>query len=125
LYPPRAPTDVLMFPEQHFSRGVRKFPNSPEELLFGTLLPSTAHAARTNTIKFTIRRTPMDEKKHDDGGGNVCSICQGQFEDDDFGYGLGNNPWPIAADGQCCDDCNARTVFPARLKEYNRIVNNN
>lgn len=31
-------------------------------------------------------------------------------------YGFGNNPWPLADHGQCCDECNAK-VIEARLSK--------
>jgi hypothetical protein len=41
----------------------------------------------------------------------ICCICG----DEDF-IGYGNNPWPVAEEGECCDQCNSDTVIPARLK---------
>ena len=29
--------------------------------------------------------------------------------------GFGNNPYPLANEGQCCDDCNWNLVIPARV----------
>ena len=40
----------------------------------------------------------------------VCCICGKDFQ------GFGNNPWPIKNDGECCDECNATEVLPARLR---------
>jgi hypothetical protein len=37
-----------------------------------------------------------------------CSICHRSCA------GFGNGAWPIN-DGQCCDDCNASEVIPARI----------
>jgi hypothetical protein len=39
----------------------------------------------------------------------VCVLCGEPFTE------FGNNPWPLANDGDCCDDCNDRLVLPARL----------
>ena len=39
-----------------------------------------------------------------------CCLCGREF------YGYGNNPWPAAKDGRCCDDCNADVVLPARVE---------
>lgn len=42
----------------------------------------------------------------------VCALCGNPFGE------YGNNPWPLAVldrDGQCCDECNASRVLPARL----------
>lgn len=44
---------------------------------------------------------------------NQCVLCLGVF----FGYG--NNPWPLAETGRCCDDCNRRVV-EARLAGLGR-----
>jgi hypothetical protein len=41
----------------------------------------------------------------------VCVLCCGQK------YGFGNNPDPCSKTGRCCDDCNRKSVIPARLKE--------
>ena len=41
----------------------------------------------------------------------ICCICNEPF------IGWGNNPWPVAEEGQCCDDCNAAHVIPARLQK--------
>ena len=40
----------------------------------------------------------------------ICCICDEAFA------GYGNDPWPIADDGECCDLCNASKVIPARLR---------
>lgn len=40
----------------------------------------------------------------------VCVICGKEFE------GYGNNAQPVK-DGLCCDECNAKEVIPARLKQ--------
>jgi hypothetical protein len=39
----------------------------------------------------------------------VCPICGKTF------IGYGNNPYPVANDGRCCDDCNHLSVIPMRL----------
>lgn len=41
----------------------------------------------------------------------ICVLCKKQIE------GYGNNPAPLATTGNCCDDCNATKVIPARLAE--------
>lgn len=40
----------------------------------------------------------------------TCCICGKEFT------GYGNNPDPVKSEGQCCDECNASVVIPARLK---------
>lgn len=56
-----------------------------------------------------------------DANGNVkhewqkpkkCVICHEQY------FGFGNNPAPVKQKGQCCDNCNATRVIPARLEAY-------
>ena len=44
----------------------------------------------------------MEEKK-------VCCICGKEFT------GWGKNPWPIKQKGECCNECNADKVIPARI----------
>ena len=44
----------------------------------------------------------------------TCCICGQVF------IGWGNNPEPVAKDGECCSDCNANRVIPARLKQMMR-----
>lgn len=39
----------------------------------------------------------------------VCCLCGKRFS------GWGNNPWPLAEEGECCDDCN-NDVIMARLR---------
>jgi hypothetical protein len=41
----------------------------------------------------------------------TCVLCRKRFS------GYGNNPWPVSRKGQCCDDCDARMVIPARLRQ--------
>lgn len=41
-----------------------------------------------------------------------CVLCGDHFT------GWGNNPAPLAEDGDCCDNCNATKVIPARLAEH-------
>lgn len=43
----------------------------------------------------------------------TCCICGKQIE------GLGNNPYPVKKNGECCDECNLTQVIPARLKQLN------
>lgn len=40
-----------------------------------------------------------------------CCIC-GKFF-----VGYGNNPQPVMNDGECCNECNAIKVIPARLRQ--------
>lgn len=40
----------------------------------------------------------------------TCVICRTDYS------GFGNNPWPAAEVGRCCDGCNAMVVIPLRLK---------
>lgn len=44
----------------------------------------------------------------------ICVICGKEFE------GWGNNPYPVANEGECCDECNASKVIPARIKELTK-----
>ena len=41
----------------------------------------------------------------------ICVLCGTKLE------GFGNNPYPVAFDGLCCDDCNIEKVIPARIGE--------
>ena len=41
----------------------------------------------------------------------TCVLCGGKK------YGFGNNPAPLCVGGRCCDDCNKKSVIPARLEE--------
>lgn len=41
----------------------------------------------------------------------TCCICGEPF------LGYGNNPWPVAEEGECCDQCNAEKVIPERLRQ--------
>lgn len=43
-------------------------------------------------------------------GYDQCVIC------DDNIIGYGNNPWPLADEGECCEFCNDVYVIPARLE---------
>lgn len=38
-----------------------------------------------------------------------CVLCGKHFT------GWGNDPWPVAEDGRCCDKCNMEKVLPARI----------
>lgn len=40
----------------------------------------------------------------------TCCLCGKTF------IGPGNNPWPIMAEGACCDKCNYTRVLPARFE---------
>jgi len=39
----------------------------------------------------------------------ICILCGEWFR------GYGNNPWPLAEKGECCNDCDDRKVIPARM----------
>jgi hypothetical protein len=43
-----------------------------------------------------------------------CSICGRKTK------GLGCNPWPVrpSVDDRCCAACDKREVFPARMRAY-------
>lgn len=41
----------------------------------------------------------------------ICCLCGKPI----FGYS--HNPRPVAKEGECCNDCNATKVIPARLKK--------
>ena len=43
----------------------------------------------------------------------TCCICGKKFK------GYGNNPWPVAEEGTCCDECNLSKVIAARLEMIN------
>jgi len=40
---------------------------------------------------------------------SLCVMCNAPIID------YGNNPWPLAEDGRCCDNCNITKVVPARI----------
>lgn len=44
-----------------------------------------------------------------------CSICEKCIPEKN-GWSQGNNAQPVN-NGRCCDECNARVVIPARLRE--------
>lgn len=44
----------------------------------------------------------------------ICVICGKPF------VGWGNNPYPVADHGHCCDECNSVYVIPARIAEIYR-----
>jgi rRNA maturation endonuclease Nob1 len=39
-----------------------------------------------------------------------CILCGKAFTE------YGNNPWPVAHSGRCCDVCDANVVIPARMR---------
>lgn len=39
----------------------------------------------------------------------ICCLCKEEFK------GYGNNAQPLM-EGVCCDQCNVKLVFPARIK---------
>lgn len=43
-----------------------------------------------------------------------CVICGESFK------GEGNNPWPVAFEGVCCDECNYGLVLAARIAGLRR-----
>lgn len=45
-----------------------------------------------------------------------CCICHKHFK------GYGNNPYPVAEDGRCCDECNIKVVIPARINQLGKGV---
>jgi hypothetical protein len=45
------------------------------------------------------------------GTSKLCVLCGIEFLE------WGNDPWPLASKGWCCDRCNATKVIPARLKQ--------
>lgn len=61
-------------------------------------------------MKYSVKQLMKDSKK------NECVICGREFA------GYGNNPWPVAKSGKCCDDCNYDVVLPARLAGNSRKV---
>jgi len=46
-------------------------------------------------------------------GTKTCVLCGKAFN------GFGNNPWPLAESGECCDKCNLERVVPARIEVAN------
>mgnify|MGYP007072414628 FL=1 len=42
-----------------------------------------------------------------------CVLCGEKFNE------YGNNPYPLAEEGECCDDCNNDVIY-ARLEEMIR-----
>jgi len=40
----------------------------------------------------------------------VCCLCKESKQ------GWGNNPYPLAEEGRCCDECNNNKVIPARIE---------
>lgn len=40
----------------------------------------------------------------------TCCICGRETK------GHGNDPWPVRAEGKCCDACNWTTVLPERAR---------
>ena len=51
---------------------------------------------------------PVEEELKDE---HKCCICGEPIE------GHGNNPFPVKAEGDCCDKCNAEVVIPARIEK--------
>lgn len=44
-----------------------------------------------------------------------CCICGNPILDK-----FGNNPYPVKAEGRCCDECNWEYVIPARIINLRR-----
>jgi hypothetical protein len=40
---------------------------------------------------------------------STCVLCGRHIA------GFGNNPWPLAEEGRCCNDCDDLKVIPARM----------
>jgi len=60
-----------------------------------------------------ILKRVMDSRKMqrvEAGTSKLCVLCGTEFLE------WGNDPWPLAQKGWCCDRCNATRVIPARLK---------
>ena len=47
----------------------------------------------------------------------ICSICKEEIKTTWYGWSDGNNAEPINT-GRCCDDCDQKYVYPARIKQY-------
>ena len=52
----------------------------------------------------------------------LCCLCGDRLTAWDNSRGLGNNPWPLAEEGRCCDDCNAKWVAPARQIGWDKLA---
>lgn len=61
-------------------------------------------------MKYSVKQLMKDSKR------NECVLCGKEFT------GYGNNPWPVAKKGVCCDECNFEIVLPARLAGTSRKV---
>ena len=42
----------------------------------------------------------------------ICVLCGKKFIE------YGNDPWPLADKGQCCNRCNEDLVIPARIIQF-------
>lgn len=42
----------------------------------------------------------------------ICVLCKKPFTE------YGNNPWPLATEGECCNKCDNVKVTPARIGEW-------
>ena len=60
---------------------------------------TTKKTAKKNAAKKVAKKTHVVR----------CCLCGAKLE------GRGNNPAPLAAEGVCCDECNAAKVLPARM----------
>lgn len=45
----------------------------------------------------------------------ICVLCGKHI------VGYGNNPFPLADEGKCCDECNKTKVIPARIKDFEEL----
>lgn len=74
-----------------------------------------AHVPCRLPVGYGVRENPRNgfvtvmKPSRCDGKSFVCILCGQEVR------GYGNNPAPLVDDGQCCDDCNAKRVIPARL----------
>lgn len=58
----------------------------------------------TETVKITTKDSASKKAKK-------CCLCGKEID------GYGNNPWPLAEEGECCDECNETKVIPARIEK--------
>lgn len=55
----------------------------------------------------------LSEHEYNKLKGITCCICGKKIDD----VKHGNNPWPVKADGYCCDECNENIVLLERIKQ--------
>ena len=58
-------------------------------------------------------------KQQDAGIAFVCCLCGVSVPNTGF-WRFGNNPYPCASKGRCCNECNATKVIPARVAQMFR-----